>query len=63
MINLVEMIAYEEDVLDAPCKHGVIIAGHACYCHHESPEAPRKCPIWRNGDDWTKENCELFDSK
>lgn len=46
MINIVEMIAGESH--DSPCKFGNIVDGHACYCHHESPDAPRKCPIWRS---------------
>ena len=58
MINLVELA---EEGEQAPCKHGNIIAGHACYCHSKHKDAPRKCPIWRNGEEWTKVNCELFE--
>ena len=63
MINLVEMIVDDDETMPAPCKYGNIVIGHACYCHHESPNAPRKCPIWRNGGDWNVENCELFEAK
>jgi hypothetical protein len=68
-MNLVEMIA--DDQHDAPCKHGNIVDGHACYCHHESPQAPRKCPIWRNYGEhdntkwqkgaWDDGKCPLFE--
>lgn len=44
LMNLVETIS--DDQSDAPCLHGNIIPGHACYCHHPSSLAPRKCPIW-----------------
>ena len=43
-MNLVELI--DDNQHDAPCKHGNIVDGHACYCHH--PQGLRKCPIWRN---------------
>jgi len=45
-MNLVELI--DDNQHDAPCKHGNIVDGHACYCHNEDPDTPRKCPIWRN---------------
>ena len=61
MINLVEMMAYEDETMPAPCKHGNIVIAHACYCHHESDDAPRKCPIWRNAWEWNKDNCEFFE--
>mgnify|MGYP001545960295 CR=1 FL=1 len=41
--NLVELLVDEQR--GAPCKHGNIVEGHACYCHH--PDSVRKCPIWR----------------
>lgn len=46
MFNLVEMVAEEHQ--EAPCAHGNIVPGHACYCHAETPETPRKCHIWRH---------------
>jgi len=64
MINLVEMIAEPNENQPAPCRHGNIIMGHACYCHNA--EAPyRKCPIWRHFGtsdlaEWNTENCEWF---
>ena len=45
-MNLVELI--DDDQHPAPCRHGNIVDGHACYCHHPAGDAPRKCPIWRN---------------
>jgi len=60
MFNLVE-IAFDGESLPAPCKYGNIIGSHSCYCHHTSPDAPRKCPIWRNGGEWTAANCALFE--
>jgi len=60
MINLVEMLN-DVDFTPAPCKHGNIVEEHACYCHSEDASAPRKCPIWRCGDEWKKENCDLFE--
>ncbi len=48
MLNLVEALADDEAMLPAPCRHGNIVEGHACYCHVEDPAAPRKCPIWRH---------------
>jgi hypothetical protein len=44
MTNIVEVIA--DDQADSPCKHGNIVEGHACYCHH--PDRANKCPIWKN---------------
>jgi hypothetical protein len=46
MQNLVEIIG--EDQHQSPCYYGNIVDGHACYCHVQSDDAPRKCPIWRN---------------
>jgi hypothetical protein len=43
-MNIVEMISDEQH--DAPCRHGNIVDGHACYCHSTGRDAPRKCPIW-----------------
>jgi hypothetical protein len=49
MLNLVELMADEDECLPAPCKWGNIVDGHACYCHKDDwKEGPRKCPIWRN---------------
>jgi hypothetical protein len=47
MFNLVEL-ASDEEPQEAPCKHGSIVPGHACYCHSNSPHTPRKCHIWRS---------------
>lgn len=44
-MNLVEL--FEDDQHPAPCVHGNIVKGHACYCHSPADDAPRKCPIWR----------------
>lgn len=67
-MNLVELI--DDDQHEAPCKHGNIVSGHACYCHHDSPRAHRKCPIWRNYGEhdltkwkrgtWDEGACPLF---
>lgn len=58
MINLVELLDDEEHT-PAPCFSGNIVGSHACYCHH--PMGPRKCGVWRNGDEWTTDNCALFE--
>ncbi len=55
IINLVEMMSDEKS--QAPCKYGLIVEGHACYCHH--PDGYRKCPQWRNDEPY--EECELFE--
>lgn len=47
-MNIVELIAADEEQSSSPCKYGTIVECHACYCHHNSEDAPRKCPIWRN---------------
>lgn len=62
MMNLVELISSEDETKQAPCKHGNIVIGHACYCHNPSGNAPRKCPIWRMGEEWNVKNCELFEA-
>jgi len=64
MFNIVELIAEEQQ--EAPCKHGNIVVGHACYCHlDEWEEGPRKCPIYRNfggeKSKWIKREWELID--
>jgi hypothetical protein len=74
MINLVEMVAEEQ--CPSPCKHGNYVEFHAVYCHHPSPNAPRKCPIyrsfgidpvyWHNKGDWDKDEdweggCTMFE--
>jgi hypothetical protein len=46
MFNIVEMMADEQR--EAPCAHGNIVVGHACYCHADTPHTPRKCHIWRH---------------
>lgn len=61
MINLVELLAEEDEINQSPCKHGDIVIGHACYCHNKSPDAPRKCHVWRNDLLWNTESCELFE--
>lgn len=49
MFNLVELVAGDEEQESAPCAHGNIVSGHACYCHDDDwKEGPRKCPIWSN---------------
>ena len=61
MINLVEWATDENKQKPAPCSWGNIVEGHACYCHNE--KAPyRKCPIWRMGYEWNRENCEFFNA-
>ena len=67
-MSLVELCADPEEHQPAPCRFGNIITGHACYCHHKSPEAPRKCPIWRAGNPegwmrgpWEEGCCPLFE--
>ena len=47
-MNIVEMMAADDETKPALCAFGNIVKGHACYCHHTNPEAPRKCWIWRN---------------
>lgn len=44
-VNIVEMIADEEDcAFDQPCAHGHRVDSHAVYCHNEAwLYAPRKC--------------------
>jgi len=54
MINIVEMMAGEDEIEPCPCKFGNIVSGHACYCHSEDAHSPRKCPVWRNGWDWKR---------
>jgi hypothetical protein len=61
MLNLVELISDDEEMEQSPCKHGNIVTGHACYCHSEAPKAPRKCPIWRMGNEWNITNCQFFE--
>lgn len=57
-VNLVELF---EEPEPAPCKWGNIVEGHACYCHHRL--GPRKCHVWRNGLEWKRENCELYEEE
>lgn len=48
MNGIVEAVCDTEELSQAPCTHGHIVAGHACYCHDDAwKEGPRKCPIWR----------------
>lgn len=54
--NVVELIMDAEHQ-QAPCKFGNIVMDHHCYCHHPS-QAPRKCPVWRDQIEWTKESGE-----
>lgn len=71
-MNIVELIDPDQHL--SPCRHGNIVSGHACYCHHE--KGPRKCPVWRNygeknlskwhkNGDWNKEDwdggCKYFE--
>jgi hypothetical protein len=62
MFNLVEMCASEDEQKPAPCKFGNTVESHACYCHNKSPDAPRKCHVWRNDMEWNKTSCELFEA-
>jgi hypothetical protein len=48
VMNIVELFADGDEQSVSPCKNGNIVAGHACYCHAEDSQAPRKCPVWRN---------------
>jgi hypothetical protein len=50
-MNIVELAADPDEQMAAPCKWGNIVVGHACYCHNDSPLMPRKCPVWRSGDE------------
>jgi len=73
MMNLVELMAEDQDQYDSPCKYGNIVAGHACYCHH--PDSLRKCPVWKyygeqldkwhNRGNWNEESwdggCQYFE--
>ena len=54
MFNLVEAVADDQKV--APCAHGNIVVGHACYCHAPTDETPRKCHIWR----WHAEDLKFW---
>jgi hypothetical protein len=51
-----------EDATPAPCKHGHIAASQVCYCEH--PEAPCRCPIWREhglaAEYWNRQECPWF---
>lgn len=66
-MNLVELVA--GNMYDSPCIHGNIVDGHACYCHADTDETPRKCHLWRrHGDDpegWCKgdwdKGCPYFE--
>ena len=61
-ISLIEMV--DGDQKPAPCNHGNIVVGHACYCHHE--KMPRKCHIWRihaeHSPAWNIHNCGHFEA-
>ena len=46
MLNLVELAAGDDEQQPSPCRYGNIVTGHACYCHNDAPEMPRKCPLW-----------------
>ena len=66
MINLVELVADEDEHEQSPCKFGNIVKGHACYCHHSAEDAPWKCPIWRFSGTWARgpwaeKKCPLFE--
>ena len=57
MINLVEMIADEEEcAFDQECIYGHRVDGHAVYCHNENwKNAPRKCRRnWYYGKEYAK---------
>jgi hypothetical protein len=66
MINLVEMIADQDDcAFDQPCKYGHRVEGHAVYCHNDEwIEGPRKCRnTWYYGRDkkgYQDEDCPGF---
>ena len=60
MINLVELIADDEDcAFDQPCAFGHRVETHAVYCHNsEWPDAPRKCRrTWYTGGKERDEDC------
>ena len=63
MLNLVEIISDQATNKQAPCAHGNIVAGHACYCHNDkSPD--RKCGLWQAclpDGEWSSESCEFFE--
>ena len=65
MENLVEVFANAEDMRPAPCRHGNIVEGHACYCHHM--DGPYKCPLWFRYTEaveyWNKNECRFFEPK
>ena len=67
MINLVEMICDDDESGPSPCRHGNLVYGHACYCHHTAEDAPRKCPIWKYAlpwerGEWDDDKCPFFES-
>ena len=67
MLNLVELVADDDEQRAAPCAWGHIVVGHACYCHNDAwKEGPRKCPIYRaHGDSdpskWHRREWELVE--
>lgn len=70
MFNLVELAADGGEQVQAPCKWGNVVVGHACYCHNDAwTEGPRKCPIYRNFGldpvkwhqrEWTTQRLPMF---
>ncbi len=71
-MNLVEIAADPDEQVPALCKWGNIVDGCSCYCHHNNPHMPRKCPIWSQfGGDaaywkrghWNAGGCPEFERK
>lgn len=64
MLNLVEMLADDEDsAFDQPCKYGHRVEDHAVYCHNDAwKESPRKCRrTWYTGGEVRDEDCPGFE--
>lgn len=57
MFNFVEAI---NETIPSDCEYGEIVPGHACYCHHFHEDAPRKCPLWKNGLTMNESRCKLY---
>ena len=63
MLNLVEMIADQEDcAFDQSCKFGHRVEHHAVYCQNDKWEdGPRKCRrTWYTGGEDKDEDCEGY---
>ena len=63
MLNIVEMVADQEDcAFDQPCKFGHRVEGHAVYCQNDAWKAgPRKCRrTWYSGGEYRDTDCVGF---